>query len=394
MSNLSQLAVLGALVGDAAALGLHWIYSDAVLDAQAALPSLLFTSPRETQTFYRKRPSVYAHQHKSAGDLSPYGSLLRMAVQQAALDRQVWSDQSVRVFKRALVEAFGPGGTYVGYVDATIRLTLEAVLLELRLALDAVRVPDEIDARTARLIRHVKVFPLALVCDGEELLNRSLAATRASHNFDAALAFTKDVVAAAEAVRAAAQPCGQADVAHNTVAVRSLLATVLTLQLDAQAAGAAVRRFNRAVTQADDSFAWCDVIHQLLRAVLVGATIADAIAQLDVGESAAVAAAVGRARAEVATDHRDFVGSVGRASYLSCSVPAVLHLLLQVSSRQLEPTAAFVWALEQCVLAGGDSCGRAALVGSILGAAHGDVPAALLDQLADRATLLRETASL
>ena len=349
--------LLGALVGDAAALGLHWIYSDALVDARRDLASLAFTDPAATKRYYERLPSFFAHQHRRAGDPSHYGALLLLAIAQLEREPRVDSAESVRLHKRLLNDAFNVGGTYVGYVDTTIRLTLASIGDEVRAAIDAVAPEDGLDEASARLIRHVKVLPLAAAFSGDELLARSLAATRASHNFDAALAFARRVVQAVADVHARAEPRGQTEVSHLGALVRQVAATALTArEPDAALASAAVKRWNASITQTAESDALASVMHDVLRSVLLGASISDALPA---------------DRADVAVDHREFVGKTGRASYTKCGVPAVLHLLAQVAARSSQPADLWRWAIDQTIFAGGDSCGRGALVGAVLGAAYG-----------------------
>ena len=74
--NPGQAAVLGALVADAASLGLHWLYDAGRLrDLQLSGP-LAFRSP--TEASYAGVAAYFAHAGKKAGDLSPYGESCRL----------------------------------------------------------------------------------------------------------------------------------------------------------------------------------------------------------------------------------------------------------------------------------------------------------------------------
>ena len=112
-------AVLGALVADAASLGLHWLYEPARLAQIAARGDIAFLEPDATH--YRDCKGYFAHGAKRAGELSGYGEYCRLmlchlAARDGAFDCAEYQGEFLR--------HFGPGGTYVGYVDRPTRLTL------------------------------------------------------------------------------------------------------------------------------------------------------------------------------------------------------------------------------------------------------------------------------
>lgn len=115
--NRIEAALIGAYVADAAALGLHWLYD---ADRVAALtPSgLAFRTPDPAD--FDGYKGVFVHHGKRAGDLSHYGAQLRVAVQSVTssngFDLADYQDRFAR--------AFGPGGTWVGYMDKATKGTL------------------------------------------------------------------------------------------------------------------------------------------------------------------------------------------------------------------------------------------------------------------------------
>ena len=78
----AEAALLGALVADAAALGLHWLYDPGRIAALAG--PLAFRTP-DAADFEGVR-GVFVHGGKRAGELSHYGAALRTAMQ-AFMDR-------------------------------------------------------------------------------------------------------------------------------------------------------------------------------------------------------------------------------------------------------------------------------------------------------------------
>ena len=108
-SDRCRGAIWGQIVGDAAALGTHWIYD--LEEMRTQYPEIAgFEEPREGHYHFGKKP----------GDLTHYGeAALVMAESVAALGR---FDQFH--FGANFVEHFG-SGSYTGYLDKATRGTLE-----------------------------------------------------------------------------------------------------------------------------------------------------------------------------------------------------------------------------------------------------------------------------
>ncbi|WP_339951263.1 ADP-ribosylglycohydrolase family protein [uncultured Albimonas sp.] len=298
----AEAALLGALVADAAALGLHWLYDPARI---AALEGpLVFRAPDPAD--FEGAAGVFVHPGKRAGELSHYGAALRTAMQAVGARGVDLSEAQDR-----FAAAFGAGGWWVGYIDKPTRGTLANLAAGQR---DPSGVEDDQIPGFARLP--------ALVC----------------------------------------RPGGAAD------AVQLAAAVAMT------STGAAARD-------------WALAGARILAAALIGANPAEAVAAGETGAPEAVAQGLARARA-AGPDPVAFAGEVGRACPMSMSVPVAAHILLHAGS--------FAEAVEMNIRAGGDSCGRAILLGAVEGAIHGlggaGVPAPWLLRLADGATLAAEIA--
>ncbi|QOJ24807.1 MAG: ADP-ribosylglycohydrolase family protein [Gammaproteobacteria bacterium] len=115
-------AILGALVADAAALGLHWLYDPERIAHIEKAKGLVFLQPDADD--YAGVSGYFAHGQKTAGDSSAYGELCLLMLQHFAQHGQ---------FDRVAYQTeyrsyFGPGGAYVGYVDSPTRQTLQTLL--------------------------------------------------------------------------------------------------------------------------------------------------------------------------------------------------------------------------------------------------------------------------
>lgn len=112
-----EAALIGAYVADAAALGLHWLY-DADRVAALAPSGLAFRAP--DQANFDGYKGVFVHHGKRAGDLSQYGAQLRVAVQSVAAS----GGFDLTEYQDRFAATFGPGGSWVGYMDKATKGTL------------------------------------------------------------------------------------------------------------------------------------------------------------------------------------------------------------------------------------------------------------------------------
>lgn len=114
--------VIGALVADAAALGLHWLYDvDRIVEIERE-KGLVFLQPNVE--YYANGKGYFAHGNKCAGENSAYGEACLLMLKHLA----DYGRFDCRGYQKAYCEFFGPGGRYVGYIDTPTRQTL-AVLL-------------------------------------------------------------------------------------------------------------------------------------------------------------------------------------------------------------------------------------------------------------------------
>jgi len=111
-------AVMGALVADSAALGLHWLYDPEHIAHIEKTKGIVFLPPNPED--YADVRGFFAHGNKTAGDSSGYGEIcllmLKHFVAHGSFNRVAYQTEF-----RSL---FGPGGAYSGYVDSPTRQTL------------------------------------------------------------------------------------------------------------------------------------------------------------------------------------------------------------------------------------------------------------------------------
>lgn len=120
--QMREATLLGALVADAATLGLHWLYDPARIAQIEARGGLVFLEPDAAH--YAGTQGYFAHGVKRAGELSGYGEVCLLMLQHLA--RQGDFDRTA--YQTAYRAHFGPGGAYVGYIDSPTRQTLLRLL--------------------------------------------------------------------------------------------------------------------------------------------------------------------------------------------------------------------------------------------------------------------------
>lgn len=123
--KLSRADVLtGALVGDAASMGMHWLYDQEQIARIAASGDVLFRAPDANN--YRDQKAFFAHGAKHIGDLSHYGEQVRVVAAVANSN----SGYSTDAHRQLFLEAFGPCGSYVGYADRPTKALVAKMLTE------------------------------------------------------------------------------------------------------------------------------------------------------------------------------------------------------------------------------------------------------------------------
>ena len=120
--NSNIAAILGALIGDSATLGLHWIYDPKRISEIEKSKGLVFLQPDASH--YDGIKGYFAHSGKVAGESTGYGEVCLLMLQHLAKHGSFKRTEYQTEYR----EYFGPGGTYAGYVDSPTRMTLQTLL--------------------------------------------------------------------------------------------------------------------------------------------------------------------------------------------------------------------------------------------------------------------------
>lgn len=111
--------ILGALVADATAMGLHWLYDPERIAEIAGRRDPVFLEANPSH--FDGAKGYFAHRGKRSGELSQYGATLALAMNSlAATDGRL----DIRDYQRRYLTFYGPGGDWKGYIDRPTRGTL------------------------------------------------------------------------------------------------------------------------------------------------------------------------------------------------------------------------------------------------------------------------------
>lgn len=120
-------SILGALIADASALGTHWIYNQdklaEVANANQGIVSFVDRKPDH----YANDFSYDAHASREKGSNTQYGEALKVAIQALIAGNGAYDAICHRQY---FADHYGPGGTYIGYIDHATRQTLVHIAQE------------------------------------------------------------------------------------------------------------------------------------------------------------------------------------------------------------------------------------------------------------------------
>lgn len=111
--------VLGALVADAAAMGLHWLYDPERIASIADKQDPVFLAAEGRH--FDGAKGYFAHAGKDAGALSHYGATLALVMRSLITSH---GQIDIQDYQRRYLATFGPGGSWKGYIDRPTRGTL------------------------------------------------------------------------------------------------------------------------------------------------------------------------------------------------------------------------------------------------------------------------------
>jgi ADP-ribosylglycohydrolase len=379
LEKAGEAAVLGALVQNAAALSLHWVYD------QKEIANYVAENKNEP-AFCGATKSSYIFNKKS-GDISFEGELL-LIILRIIKDKQTLD---VPEFIQRLLSTFGPGGSYHGYVDSTIRGTV----------LNLMNNDVEFGRLVGKYAREFH-FPRALMGACYQKMKKVAMTIGSSSTSSVELDDETRAKLVVETTTIANTACPEvsSEQLKGFIALSSEIATMYAKPIGSsstQCAGfasviplvvhhAGLPEFNSVLQQSirllqanDDSVIWESFGGRVLEAVLLGKSLIKAInanlLHLDQPFRGFIEAAVAHARNPTSEDDYLAVAtSMGTACDLQQGVPVGLYLLLrfhtQHSNFSLLPSSYYTDVMNANMLVGGDTTARGLLMGAIAAALH------------------------
>lgn len=369
--------VLGALVADAAAMGLHWIYDQ---------PHILKVAPERPEFrdpdrhSYEGVPAFFAHPDRKAGAFSQYGE--QTMVMLRALDASGGQYEQAE-FTRQFSQHFGYGGAYVGYIDHATRGTLDNMRrFEDAAFACAAALPFEGDPKVPKSLT-TKALPLMMRYTGTDLHHEFQDIL--SGEAPEVMAYADRLLAALETLTPATGAC---DLQLPAIAKLPALVALLTAQ--GIAPGQELDAIICAAVRSTNDHPVALEYGQISAHMMVGAAAEGTVAgAISAGRAAANGKAAERLDEAIALSQQDTCTTArhfGMACDLPFGVPAATHNIATATS--------FTDAVRQNIYSGGDSCGRAILVGAVMGAVHGvggsqGIPQDWIDRLEQKGDVTR-----
>lgn len=341
----------GGWVADAASLGLHWIYdSNRILDVGGQSPE--FMPPRAD--YFTGIFGYFAHEGKRSGDLSHYG-----AATGVLLDSLMANEGSldIRDYQRRFRAFFGPGGHWRGFIDNPTRITLDNLASiekeAIEKALSSLSV--ELTDRQERILVQ-KVLPYTRRLSGDQLaspVRQAIGLTYQDKEIQDAGVYLAETIDQHLTPRSGADDLQLPAVSKLAPLVASYLGQGNLMEM----AEAAVR----VTTHNDEAVAWALCTTRLLEHLFQGDSLETAL-------DAAIKIAPDRDSLEKARSVSSLDGpgagdAHGRTCYLHEAMPVIFHILTHATN--------FTEAIRANIQCGGDSCGRAWVIGPAMAAAHG-----------------------
>lgn len=344
-------ALAGGWVADAASLGLHWLYdSDRIWEVGGERPE--FLPPK--LDYFRGSFGYFAHEGKKAGDISHYGAATGVLTDSLlACEGRL----DIRDYQRRFRAFFGPGGQWQGYIDNPTRVTLNKLDTIERKAIEQARATTTASlTEQQKRVLVQKVLPYTSRLSGEQLagpVRKAIDLTYHEPEVQEAgvhLAQTIDRYLLPES--------GADDMQLPAVSkLPPLVACYCGLDDLLEKTEAAVRVTNHN----DEAVAWARCAARLLEGLFQGKPMSAAL------DAAAFEAPhqddLATARTGDRLDPTGAGGTFGRTCYLNEAMPVIFHILAHAGS--------FSEAVRANIHCGGDSCGRAWIIGPAMAAIHG-----------------------
>ena len=365
-------ALAGGWVADAASLGLHWLYdSNRIAEVGGEAPEFLTPSAE----YFGRGFGFFAHGGKRAGDVSHYGAATKVLTDTlVACDGEL----NIRDYQRRFQGYFGPGGDWQGYIDNPTRITLQNLINNEQRAIEQglAAIKLQLTDKQKRILVQ-KVMPYIRRLTGKQLA----APVREAISLTYPETEIQDAgVLLAETIDRQLLPESGAD--DTQLPAVSKLPPLVACYAGKDELMTQVEAAVRVTNHSDEAVAWAKCAARLLDTVYRGGSLAEALEQA--AKEAPDRTNLNAALAAKPLDAVTAGDSYGRTCYLHEAMPVIFHIVSQAES--------FTEAVRANIYCGGDSCGRAWIIGPVMAALYGvgqpnGMPLSWLARVTDAASL-------
>ncbi|RBP32416.1 ADP-ribosylglycohydrolase [Marinobacter pelagius] len=372
-------ALAGGWVGDSASLGLHWLYDSArILEVGGESPEFL---PPDAD-YFTVGFGYFAHEGKRSGDISHYGAATGVLTGSLLASKGILD---VRDYQRRFRAYFGPGGQWRGFIDNPTRVTLNNLNSIEQEAIERAQstITTELTDKQKRILVQ-KVLPYTRRLSGNELaepVRRAIDLTYHETEIQEAGVYLAETIDQHLLPESGANDMQLPAVSKLPPLVASYCGSDRLMELSE----AAVRVTNHN----DEAVAWAKCAARLLDHLFRGESMP---AALETAKAYAPdQASLARAQSGSSLDAIQAGDTFGRTCYLHEAMPVIFHILTHARS--------YTEAIRANIHCGGDSCGRAWIIGPAMAAVHGvggerGIPLGWLTRVTDAPAILRDIETL
>ncbi|AOY89305.1 hypothetical protein BKP64_14630 [Marinobacter salinus] len=372
-------ALAGGWVGDAASLGLHWLYdSQRILEVGDQSPE--FLPPKAD--YFKGGFGYFAHEGKQPGDVSHYGAATGILTDSLLASA---GRLDIRDYQRRFRAFFGPGGLWQGYIDNPTRVTLDNLNSIERESIEQARstTTTELTDKQKRVLVQ-KVLPYTRYLSGSQLAEPVRNAINLTYHEPAV---QEAGVHLAETIDRNLLPESGADDMQLPAVSKlpPLVASYCGKENLMEITEAAVRVTNNN----DEAVAWAKCAARLLDHLFQGTPMSTALEAAS--NEAPSREKLSSAQTDSSMDAVTAGDTYGRTCYLHEAMPVIFHILSHASS--------YAEAIRANIQCGGDSCGRAWIIGPAMAAVHGaggeqGIPLSWLTRVKNADAIIKDIESL
>jgi len=352
-----QNAIIGALVADAASLGLHWLY-DAERISQVAGEAPEFITPNRSH--YENVAGFFSHPMKESGEVTQYGEQCVVSLRSLAENNGKWKPfHYLETFR----QAFDCGGSFHGYIDASTSGTLANYhKAKIKLMEDAKAEAPGIEKYP--LMVATELFQtIGLSASGEELIRPILKSMSAIFTDEKIMKQLESVVRYYEKNRT--YILGYPE--DNQVPSYSKLPPLVACYAGDPSLYDKVEEAIRITSDNDEAVMYSLFGAKALEQVILGESIPKA---LQVASGSSDKLVKEKINHSLNFEYKTLM-ELGKEYGTNC----IVHQAFPVSAAILNKAPNYITGVRENILASGDNAGRSIFVGAMLGAAFCTDPA-------------------